>query len=129
MNNLHLVSAITLGIIFLGLVFRRKTKLHIPLMLTAFTIDIVEVLYIELNRQAIKTATNVFMLLDGRFILMVHILISLATVIMYLILIKSGFTLLKARNDELLRIRHRDMATIFIVLRVLNFITSFWVLN
>lgn len=94
-------------------------------MLTAFVIDISEVLYIELNRHAIKTAVSIFSLLNGRTLLMIHIAISLVATLLYFYLIASGFKLLKDRQNPSQRAKHKKMSYIFITARLLNFITSF----
>ncbi len=134
----YLFSTLVLVIIAAGLYFRRKVKLHIPLMLAAFVIDLSLVLIIEFQRAAVeKVASNVMAGTD--YFLIFHASISLLVLVLYVLLMRSGYKIYKAlyslkldaaqfaelrlkmQTDYLL---HRNLAFAFVILRLVNFVTS-----
>lgn len=126
-ENLPLLSKVasTLVMILLviGLVYRRHTRIHIPIMLSCFALDLSNVLVIELNRGAIRqtmdTVTEV-----GDWLLKFHIVVSVICVICYPLAVFTGLRLLRRGVH---RTSHRLNACVFLVTRVLNYVTSFWV--
>jgi hypothetical protein len=106
-------------IIVIGLYYRKRRRVHIPLMASAFCIDLGLLLYIELTRQAIRTVTH-----QPHPFVAVHSLISILVAIAYVVQIASGIALAKTGRW---RCVHRFTAPIFVVLRLSNFITSLWV--
>lgn len=111
------VSSLVLVLIALGLRFRRQRRVHIPLMISAFALDLGLVLWIELNRQAVEQA-----LAGVQGLLLFHILVSLLVLVLYAALIASGLGWLKARPWGIAW--HRRLALAFIVCRLTNFVTS-----
>jgi hypothetical protein len=117
---LHAISAGVMVILFAGLYFRRKRPaLHWKLMVTAFTIDLALLLYIEFTRQAIEGLPHASPLL------WFHVSVSVAALICYLIMFVLGSRLLRGRAG--VRIAHRNTGITFMTLRSLNFVTSFMV--
>lgn len=115
---LYGISFLVLIIIGLGLRYRKERKKHIPLMLSAFVIDVSLVLIIEINRHAVERAVG----LTLPAFTWCHIAISTSVVVLYLILITTGIKL--AKGNESVRPFHKKLALVFIVLRLANFITS-----
>lgn len=115
-------SAFILVLIFYGLAKRHNRKVHIPAMATAFALDVLLVLIVELTRHAIEKAIGHT---DASPLLIVHITASLLTLVFYVVLTTSGIKLNK--GDESRRESHRKYAYVFLVARVTNFVTSFWV--
>jgi hypothetical protein len=117
---LHAISTGVMVILFAGLYFRRKRPaLHWKLMVTAFTIDLSLVLYIELTRHAIEGLPHASPLL------LFHVSVSVAALVGYLIMFVLGSRLLRGRAN--VRIAHRNVGLTFMTLRSLNFVTSFLV--
>jgi hypothetical protein len=85
-------------------------------MLTAFTADIGMVLYIELTRDAIKTSLH-----PPHPFVTFHVIVSVLVVLAYFIQIFFGFRLWKTGTW---RKSHRSTGMAFIVLRLVNFVTS-----
>ena len=54
----HSISTIVLLILAAGILLRRHRRIHIPIMITAFSLDLASVLAIEINRGAIKKAIS-----------------------------------------------------------------------
>ncbi len=120
-----LFSTLILGIIILGLVYRHQPKKHVPLMLTAFALDVALVLYIELSRDAIHTFSESLRTPFEHQLLLFHIAVSVLTLVLYVVLTATGFKVLKGRG-ELLKL-HRNLAGLFVLARLVNYATSFWV--
>lgn len=112
------VGTIGIVIIAVGLRFRRRPRLHIPMMVAAFVIDVANVLVIELNRGAVKQALE-----GGEFLLNFHVSVSVICVVCYVVALITGPMLLKRGTC---RTAHKWNACVFIVTRLLNFVTSWW---
>lgn len=118
---LILVSTLILLLILFGLIKRHNRKIHVPVMLSAFALDVGLVLVVEITRHAIEKAV---VQTDNTFLLF-HIAVSLLTLVFYALLTVSGFKILKGYNEHLPT--HRKLAYYFIAFRLTNYITSFWI--
>ncbi len=126
---LHLPSAskiansVVLAAIAVGIHYRHRRKIHIPIMLSCFVLDVINLVVIELNRGAIKkaiaTATT-----GGDWILKFHISVSVIFLVCYVIAIITGIRLHRTGKG---RATHRKNAAVFLLARVLNYVTSFYV--
>ena len=113
----YLVSTLVCFLIGFGLVHRKNRKVHVPLMVSAFVIDISLVLYIEFTRKAVETA-----LTPQHPLVVFHIVISVVVVLLYILQIGLGMNLLRFNR---FRPMHRLVGFAFIVFRFGNFVTSF----
>ncbi len=124
-------SSLVLVIIAAGLYFRKRISLHIPLMLAAFVIDLSLVLVIEIQRMAVeKVASHVAA--GTNYFLIFHAGISLLVLVMYGLLIWTGSKVYKGIKAGTGKPRdiyalHKKFAAAFIVLRLINYVTSFGV--
>lgn len=116
---LKLISVFTCVLIFIGICYRKNRKRHVPIMLTAFTIDVAMVLYIELTRHAIKTSLH-----PPHPFVTFHVCISVILMILYLVQVWVGFKLYRGGT---MRSFHRKMAVAFVIFRLANLVTSFYV--
>lgn len=116
-------SSVILLILSAGLYFRRKPKIHIPLMSTAFACDVLLVLFIEFQRKAIESVVSEVSASPDWFVLF-HALISLLVVVLYIALARTGFLVYKRHKPQLLK-THRNLAGLFVLLRLVNYVTSF----
>jgi putative Ca2+/H+ antiporter (TMEM165/GDT1 family) len=118
---LHVASTIVLVVIALGLWYRRRNRrAHLWLMLSAFTADVLLVLYIELTRHAVETvATKI------KPIIWFHAGVSLAVLVCYVLMILLGRPMLVGRYET--RKLHFIVGVTFVVLRSLNYVTSYMV--
>lgn len=105
-------------ILVIGYLNRRKRRVHIPLMLTAFVIDMAMLLYIELTRNAIQAAQD-----RMSTIMLVHVLLSVATLVLYVGQIITGIRKLKGKPSTW----HRIGGHSFMLARLGNLVTSFMV--
>lgn len=109
-----------MAILAAGLVLRRRRQVHWKLMAAAFAIDVSLVLIIELSRGAVETGMS-----TTSPLMMFHIAVSVGTLAGYGVLIYLGRRLL--RGDESARRMHWRAAAGFVVLRTLNYVTSFMI--
>ncbi len=111
-----------LTIIFIGLIFRKKRKLHIPIMLTAIIWDIILVIEIEVFRsatdKAIKFATN-------STLLNVHIIFATLTIILYFVIISTGLLVIYYKISLIKT--HRIIGIMAVIMRILVLITSIFI--
>ncbi len=114
------VSSVVLLLLLYGILKRRDRKRHISVMLTAFAIDLGLVLYIELNRGAVEQVVE-----GVSGLLLFHILVSLTVLLLYVALTVFGIRLMQGKPGALWW--HRRLAYVFIVGRLTNYITSFWI--
>lgn len=118
MTLLKAISIFAFLLLLVGYGFRRRRRVHVPLMLSAFCIDMGLVVYIELNRHAIKQALH-----PPGPLMIVHIAISVAVVVLYFWQIFTGIGKLRGRRCP----SHRLTGQIFLFLRFGNLATSFLV--
>jgi uncharacterized membrane protein YozB (DUF420 family) len=117
----HLVSTLVLVLIGVALYRRHNPKLHATLMRVAFLIDLGLVLYLELTRQAVETAIAG----GAGWLLPFHVTVSVLAALGWAAQLWLGLRLL--RGDTVLRVRHIQVGVFFLVMRLANYITSFFV--
>lgn len=122
MTVLKAISIFVFLILLVGYAYRRRRKIHVPLMLSAFAIDMGLVAYIELNRSAIKTAQSIITPDAGPGPLMtVHIIMSVIVVLLYFWQIYTGIGKLRGKRNP----SHPYTGIVFLLLRFGNLVTSF----
>lgn len=115
-----IASTLVLGLIGLGFYFKKNTKLHALCMSLAFIMDVSLVLIIEINRSAINHVMS-----SNSIFVWFHVLISTCVILLYLLQIYIGINLAKQTANLELRKIHKIMASVFVVLRLINYLTSF----
>lgn len=118
MSPLKIISIVACLLLAAGYANRRKKRVHIPLMLSAFAVDMGLVLYIELTRHAIETART-----TTSGLMIFHIAISVGVVLLYLWQIYSGTR--RARGKP--AASHGITGVALLVTRLGNLVTSFMV--
>jgi len=118
-----LVSSFVVVLISVGIMFRRKMEVHIPLMASAFVIDVALVLIIELQRHAVEKVIGEVTAASPSAFVIFHASISLLVILFYIALGITGSKTLKDRSKLAV---HKKLAYIFIGLRLINYVTSFW---
>jgi len=119
----HAVSTFVLAVLAFGLYHRHNTPIHVPCMSFAFATDLVLVLYIEFNLQAVENVVESARTPEENALLLFHAAISLVTVILYGVLTWLGYKVLKGDRSRLTL--HGQLAKFFIVTRLINYVTSF----
>ena len=117
---LHIVSTLVLALIVLGLLNRRRPQWHLPFMVSAFMVDFVLVLYIELTRGAVERVAG-----GTETLVWFHAGISTAVLACYVGMMVLGRRLL--RQQTAFRNAHMKLGITFCVLRSLNYVTSFMI--
>jgi len=118
---LHGISTLVVALIIAGLWFRvRQRAIHLRLMLAAFVVDLLLLLYIEFTRHAVEKVA-------ARFhpLIWFHAGVSLAVLLCYLAMIGLGWRMVE--GEMRLRKLHRALGVTFVVFRGLNYVTSFLV--
>jgi uncharacterized membrane protein YozB (DUF420 family) len=118
---LHVASSFIVVLLATGLWLRhRRPQWHLRLMISAFTLDLLLVLYIEISRHAVEKVI-------ARVSPMIwfHAAISVGVLLCYAAMIVLGRGVLAGQERS--RSWHRSVGLTFIVLRTLNYITSYMV--
>ena len=117
---LHLYNGLILVLIFVGVSLRKDRKIHVPIMITSFVLDMVSVVYLEMNRQVVHEA---FTHLSER-IMQIHLFFAVGTLLGYAVALYTGRKLLKGATIFWV---HRLNAVCFLFCRTGIFVTSFLV--
>lgn len=120
-NPIHGLSLLVCIMLVVGVIWRRKRNVHIPLMLGAIVIDLGMVLYIEFSRGAVEQAQS-----KMGTLMKVHIAISIGVLVLYGIHVCTG--ILMARGGKVGGIHGKIMLPT-VGLRILNLITSVMVMG
>lgn len=118
MTWLKLFSILACVALLVGYAYRRRPRVHVPLMVTAFVVDMAIVAYIEIDRDAIATAEA-----HMSPLMVVHIAISVAVILLYFGQIASGIRNVRGKRSRW----HRLAGPSLILLRLGNLVTSFMV--
>ena len=107
---------------------RRRPKVHIPTMLSAFTVDLVNVVLVEYyarishGKGAVEQGIGAFTG-NGSFLSRFHIIVSVLSILGYLVAIATGTRLYrKGRSRKV----HKVNALLFLGTRYASYVTSFW---
>jgi hypothetical protein len=118
---LHILSTLVLVIVAVGFWLRkRKNAIHIRLMISAFLIDLGLVLYIEFSRKAVQKVVA-----STSALLWFHAVVSVLVLLCYGIMIQLGRGVLAGHPRA--RDWHRLLGITFLLLRGLNYVTSYLV--
>ncbi|MBZ5541936.1 MAG: hypothetical protein LAN61_15580 [Acidobacteriia bacterium] len=118
---LHLASTLVLLLVAAGLWIRKRNpQWHQRLMIAAFGSDLLLVLYIEFTRHAVEKVVS-----RVRPLVWFHAGVSLAVLVCYVLMILLGRPMLAGRYET--RALHRVLGITFVVLRSLNYATSYMV--
>ena len=118
----QLQSSMILLLMFVGVYFKTQRKKHVPLMASAILWDVVLILQIELDRQAVEKAVKV---LENSLLLNIHVCLAISVVILYIFMITFGRKLYL--GDESIRKWHSRLGKLTLVARSAVFITSFMI--
>jgi hypothetical protein len=118
---LHVLSTLVLVIVAVGFWLRkRQNAVHIRLMISAFLIDLFLVLYIEFSRHAVEKVVA-----STQLLVWFHAAVSVMVLVCYVAMIQLGRRLLAGHQTA--RKWHRMLGMTFLVLRGLNYVTSYLV--
>ena len=117
-------SFLILTVLSVGVYYRTRKSLHVKMMYSAIIWDLLLILQIEGTRHAINKASQV---ISNPIILTIHVLLALTCVLGYFYMIFSGRNILKGDRSKFKR--HKRMGWTVYSLRILVFITSFFVVQ
>src|SRR6185369_11339318 len=82
---LHLLSTLVLVLIAAGIACRKRLRVHLALMISAFAMDLGLVIYIEATRHAVEKVVH-----HTGWLLWFHVLVSVAVLCAYVCQIQLG---------------------------------------
>jgi len=121
---LEIQSFLVLSTMFYGVSKHAQRSKHVKIMGFAMAWDIILILQIELSRGAIAKASQAF---SNPMMLNIHVSIAVSCVLLYIVMIMIGRKVLMGNNALLPR--HKLIGRITLGLRILTFITSFFVVK
>ncbi len=116
-------NALVLVLAGAALINRHRRRVHPPLMLAAFALDVANAAWIEARRAAIQKAAGV-VATGASSALLTHIASSVVAMIAWALALATGLRLLRGAAS---RTVHRANMPVFVVARVVNFFTAFLV--
>ena len=135
MSSLVVVALVINVLVVAGLAYglsrRREAAIHMKIMTTCFVVDLLNVILVEVTaratsgesqgavEQGLRSFWN-----DPVSVLNFHIVVSVASIVCYIIAIRTGRRLFRTGEG---RGTHRKNALVFIVTRLASFVTSFMV--
>jgi uncharacterized membrane protein YozB (DUF420 family) len=117
-------SFLIVGLFYFGVSKRKNRKLHIKIMSSAIIWDIILILQIELNRGAIKKASQA---VTNPMMLNIHVSLALTCVILYIVMFYTGIKVMKGNNK--IKAKHKFFGITTLVARTLVLVTSFWAMS
>lgn len=118
-----LLATLSYFLLAAGLALRKVRRLHAAFMLTAITADLLIVLILQIQRNAIQTAVSFSLTPLQQF----HVGFSVVATFLYFPVLFLGIFLLK-KPHEALRLLHIRLALTAFTFRTLGFITMFTLL-
>ncbi|MEM7233106.1 MAG: DUF420 domain-containing protein [Planctomycetota bacterium] len=125
-------SSIVVVFLAIGIAKRRRRDLHVRIMVSCFVVDVLNVVLIEASLHfggetgAVKKSID--SLTSGELsILVVHIVASVLSLVGYGVATWTGRRILA--GDESARKLHKINAAIFVLARLVNYVTSFSVVD
>lgn len=102
-----------------GLALRRNRAVHPKIMGGCFLADLSLVVYLEATRGAVKLASR----FDSQ-VLTFHVGVAVATLVLYVLLIKSGRGILAGRGGLP---GHGKLAALFMLCRLATYLSAFFI--
>lgn len=115
-------STLIVILMMIGIYFRKRREIHVKIMAITILWDITLILQIELSRGAIAKASQVA---KNIMLLNIHVSLALLTVVFYGLMIYTGRKVLN--GEKLVQQKHKSFGWVTFVLRILTYITSFFV--
>lgn len=119
LSGLKILSITACVLLLAGYLNRKRTRIHIPLVVSAFVIDMAIVAYIELSRGALDAASA-----KMGPLMIVHITLSVITILLYIGQIVTGIRKVRGKPSAW----HGKGGRLLLLFRFGNLITSFMVM-
>ncbi len=118
LSGLKILSITACALLVTGYLNRKRRGIHIPLVVSAFVIDMAIVLYIEISRGALEAAQA-----KMGPLMIVHITLSVITILLYFGQIVTGIRKLRGKPSAW----HGVGGRLLLLFRFGNLVTSFLV--
>jgi hypothetical protein len=120
-----LAASLSYSLMILGVLNRKNTRVHAPVMGTAISIDLLIVLTLEIQRHAVNTALE-FSLTPLQ---QIHIGFSTLATVLYFPIVALGLLRLKGRTGENSAHWHKRLGVAAFIFRTSGFILMFSMLD
>lgn len=120
-NRYIAIATLAYSLLVVGLIYRKNREFHVRMMSSGIGLDISLVLFLEVTRNAIKTATG-FSLGPFQY---VHIVSSTLAVLFYMPIIFSGVKMYRGQYAPWRRGTHIRIGIVAFVFRTVGFLTMF----
>jgi len=118
---LHVISTAAVLAIFAGLWFRtRDRRTHKRLMIGAFITDLLTAAYIEITTHVVEQVAR-----EMSSLMLFHVVVSVGFIVLYFVMFALGRRLDAGREEA--RSAHRNIGILFLLLRLANYVTSYFV--
>lgn len=115
------IASLAYFFMLVGVLERRHRSLHVPLMLSALSLDFALVLYLEVTRAAVEKALEFSMRVPAQ----IHIAFSSTALLLYFPVLYFAFRILRGSRLASDRSRHIGFALAALTFRSLGFIFMF----
>lgn len=115
-----IISIFVILAIAASIFYRHRPNIHIPLIMGALTIDMLFVIFIEMNRSVVESMVGKPL---SPFV-MVHILVSTFVILIYFFMLFFGCRLLSVDKGKT---QHIVGISLYAGLRLLNYVTSYFI--
>ena len=118
-------ATLAMVLIAAGLVMARNRKRHVPLMLSAFAVDMVGLVIVEFGPLFTdeKTDPVTGLVSEPGLMKSIHAALATAAIVGYVLQILSGKKVMAGDRSSL--VTHKKVARLFIVMRLAAYITMF----
>lgn len=118
----QLQSVIIVNLMLYGFFIRKNREAHMKTMKLVIVWDLLLILQIELTRGAIIKASKA---MSNTAILNIHVSLAIATVLLYGLIVYTGYKL--SQGNESIRRFHRPLGYATLATRLATFVTSFYI--
>lgn len=115
-----IITIFVIIVIAASILYRHRPNVHIPLILGALTIDMLFVIFIEMNRSAVESIVGKPL---SPFVI-AHILVSTFVILIYFFMLFFGCRLLSVDKG---RTQHVVGISLYAGFRLLSFVTSYFI--
>ena len=119
-------SVLIVVLMFYGITQHKTRKRHVKIMSASIIWDILLIAQIELSRSAIAKAGKA-VVQQASAMLYVHLFFAISTVLLYILVVKSGRQLLNGNNSNINK--HKIIGLVTFSFRILTLITSFFAVS
>jgi len=113
------VASFAYACLWVGVIARRKRRVHIQWVLTGVSLDLLVVAGLEVSRQAVETVVSG----DMRLVLVIHVCASTMAILLYVCAMTLGAAYVLYGGSDAFAVWHRRAGRIAMAARTVGFVT------